>query len=45
MPKIATPLTDKQIKAAKPNTEKAYKLADGGGLYLEIMPIEPSSKA
>lgn len=34
MPKIATPLTDIQIKNAKPK-EKAYKLADGGGMYLE----------
>lgn len=37
MPKIVAPLTDTQIKNAKPN-EKPYKLADGGGLYLEIMP-------
>lgn len=30
-------LSDKACKAAKPK-EKAYKLADGGGLYLEVMP-------
>ncbi|MEB0129720.1 integrase arm-type DNA-binding domain-containing protein [Pseudomonas sp. CCI2.4] len=32
-----TPLTDSALKAAKPK-EKPYKLADGEGLYLEIMP-------
>ena len=37
MPKKATPLTDIQVKNAKPK-EKAYKLADGGGMYLEVMP-------
>lgn len=37
MPKIVTPLTDLQAKNAKPK-DKPYKLADGGGLYLEIMP-------
>lgn len=31
------PLTDKQIKATKPG-EKPRKVADGGGLYLEVMP-------
>ncbi|MBV6824494.1 integrase arm-type DNA-binding domain-containing protein [Pseudomonas sp. PD9R] len=31
------PLTDSSIKAAKPK-EKPYKLSDGYGLYLEIMP-------
>ncbi len=35
MPKIVPPLTDVQVKTAK---EKSYKLADGGGLYLEVMP-------
>jgi hypothetical protein len=30
-------LTDKAIKNAKPK-EKAYKLFDGGGLYIEITP-------
>ena len=29
------PLTDRQIKNAKP-ADKAYKLADGGGLYSEL---------
>ncbi len=37
MPKIVTPLTDTQVKNAKPK-DKPYKLADGGGLYLEVMP-------
>lgn len=37
MPKLVTPLTDAQIKNAKPKA-KAYKLSDGGGLYLEVMP-------
>ena len=31
------PLTDRQIKNAKP-ADKVYKLADGGGLYLQITP-------
>ena len=31
------PLTDRQIKNAKP-ADKAYKLADGGGLYLQVTP-------
>ena len=37
MPKIGTPLTDIQVKNAK-SKEKPYKLADGGGLYIEVMP-------
>lgn len=37
MPKIVTPLGDIQVKNAKPKS-KPYKLADGGGLYLEVMP-------
>ncbi|ABR91695.1 prophage integrase [Janthinobacterium sp. Marseille] len=37
MPKLATPLTDLRIKAAKPK-EKPYQLADGEGMYLEILP-------
>lgn len=37
MPKIVTPLTAIQVKNAKPRA-KSYKLADGGGLYLEVMP-------
>ena len=35
MARVVKPLTFTQIKAAKPK-EKAYKLFDGGGLYLEI---------
>ncbi len=37
MPRIATPLTDKEIQKAKPR-EKKYKLNDGNGLYLIINP-------
>lgn len=37
MPKRATPLTEMQIRKAKP-AEKPYRLADGKGLYLEVMP-------
>jgi len=37
MPRIVSPLTDIQVKNAKPK-DKPYKLADGGGLYLEVMP-------
>lgn len=37
MPRKATPLTDSAIKAAKPK-DKSYKLTDGQGLYLEVMP-------
>ena len=35
MARMVRPLTDKEIKAAKPK-EKEYKLFDGGGLYLSI---------
>jgi len=35
MPKRVPPLTQLQIRNAKPK-EKAYKLTDGGGLYLEV---------
>jgi len=35
MPKRVPPLTQLHIKNAKPR-EKPYKLADGGGLYLEV---------
>lgn len=31
------PLTDAKARAAKPQ-EKAYRLADSGGMYLEVMP-------
>ncbi|KIF82411.1 tyrosine-type recombinase/integrase [Noviherbaspirillum autotrophicum] len=37
MPKLVVPLTDAQIKNAKPK-DRTYKLFDGGGLYLEVMP-------
>ncbi len=37
MARQTTPLTDKEIKAAKPR-EKTYRLFDGGGLRLEISP-------
>ena len=31
------PLTDSSIKSAKPK-EKPYRIVDGGGMYLEVMP-------
>lgn len=37
MPRQVSPLSDRKIQGAKPK-EKTYKLADGGGLYLEITP-------
>ena len=37
MARIAKPLTDKEIKGAKPKN-KEYKLFDGRGLYLSITP-------
>lgn len=37
MPKLATPLTDIQVRNAKPR-EKTYTLADGDGMYLEVTP-------
>lgn len=37
MPRLATPLTDIQVRTAKPKS-KAYTLADGGGMYLEVLP-------
>jgi len=37
MPKLATPLTDIQIKNSKPK-DKIWTLSDGNGLYLEIIP-------
>ena len=37
MPKLANPITDLQIKRAKPSA-KLQKLSDGAGLYLEILP-------
>ncbi len=37
MARRSTPLTDSAIKVAKPK-ERAYKMADGQGMYLEVMP-------
>lgn len=37
MPKLIAPLTDIQLRTAKP-TDKPYKLSDGGGMYVEVMP-------
>jgi integrase len=37
MPRVVAPLTDMRVKNAKPK-ERPYKLADGGGMYLEITP-------
>jgi len=41
MPKIVNPLTDTQVKNAKPKPKgepKQYRIADGGGLYLRVQP-------
>jgi integrase len=37
MPKLIPPLTDIQVRTAKPK-DKPYKLSDGGGLYVEVTP-------
>ena len=37
MPKLIPPLTELQVKNAKPRS-KPYKMFDGGGLYVEVMP-------
>ncbi len=37
MPKLAKPLSDIEVKNAKPKV-KPYTLADGGGMYLEVAP-------
>ena len=37
MPKLATPLTDIQVRNAKPKG-KAYTIGDGNGMYLEVSP-------
>lgn len=37
MPRLATPLSDLQCRTAKPR-ERAYKLFDGGGMYLFVKP-------
>ncbi|AQV95071.1 integrase [Cupriavidus necator] len=36
MPRRVEPLTDTKIRNARPR-ERAYKLFDGGGLYVEVM--------
>ncbi len=42
MPKKIPPLTEKKIKSAKPK-DRAYKLFDGEGLYLYILPTGTKS--
>lgn len=37
MPKLVKPLTDREIREAKPR-EKKYSLSDGGGLFLMVKP-------
>jgi integrase len=37
MPRLAKPLTDTQVRTAKPK-DKTYTLGDGDGMYLEITP-------
>ena len=37
MPRRVALLTDLKVRSAK-KREKAYKLADGGGLFLEVTP-------
>jgi len=37
MPKLARPITETQIRNAKPK-EKTYTISDGGSMYLEIAP-------
>jgi len=37
MARLTTPLSDTQLKNAK-TKEKKYKLADGGGLFMQINP-------
>jgi hypothetical protein len=37
MPRIRKPLTDTQVKQAKPKA-KEYNLVDGGGLALRVKP-------
>ncbi len=41
MPKVPIPLTDSQVKNAKPkpkNNPKQYRVGDGQGLYLQVSP-------
>jgi integrase len=37
MPRTTRPLTEIEVRNAKPK-DKAYKLTDGGGLFLEVLP-------
>jgi len=37
MGKLIAPLTEMQVRNAKPR-QKAYRLYDGGGLYVEVAP-------
>ncbi len=37
MPRLAIPLSDLQCRTAKPR-ERAYKLFDGGSMYLFVKP-------
>jgi hypothetical protein len=37
-------LSDPKVKKAKPET-KPYKMADGGGMYVEVMPCWRALKA
>ncbi|BCD61399.1 phage integrase [Nitratiruptor sp. YY08-26] len=37
MGRVATPLSDRKIKLAKPK-DKVYRLSDGNGLMLEVKP-------
>ena len=46
MPHTVAPLTDTKCEAAKPKA-KFYKLADGGGLYLEhgvVVPVTSNAE-
>ncbi|MDA1372285.1 MAG: integrase arm-type DNA-binding domain-containing protein, partial [Proteobacteria bacterium] len=41
MPKVVAPLSDTQVKNAKPkpkNNPKQYRISDGNGLYLQVSP-------
>jgi hypothetical protein len=38
IPRLAKPLSDTEVRTAKLSS-KAYKLTDGGGLYLIVQPI------
>lgn len=38
MPRIAIPLSDLKCRTARPR-DRAYKLFDGGGMYLYVAPV------